>query len=166
MERRRTVTTGFLDLRTHEDLFKKLEWEFAALSEEPTSSYRAYNFFVTGWHLLEWEHPDPSGKPIRQSIRNRTPLLQVCEHLAVGAKHFAPSSAKHQSVTGSKRTGVWGGSWGGSWGSAWGEELVVSLDGEAATQFGPSISVQELAQHVMQYWRNHFALKSSPSNDA
>lgn len=147
---------GFLDLRTHADLFKKLEWEFKKLKEHPTSSYLAFNFFVTAWHLLEWKHPDPDGKETRKSLRDQTPLLQICEHLAVGAKHFAPSSPKHQSVSGSKRSGVWGGSWGGSWGDAWGEKLVVMLDGDAAVLYGHTISVPDLAQQVMHYWENHF----------
>ena len=160
------MTKGFLDLRTHDDLFKKLEWEFNSLSENPTSSYLAFNFFVTAWHLLEWEHPDPDGKAVRKSRRDEAPLLQICEHLAVGAKHFAPSSAKHQSVSGAKHSGVWGGSWGGSWGGAWGEKLVVLLDGEAAAKYGPSISVQELAQEVMRYWANHFSTQSTGETNA
>lgn len=160
------VTKGFLDRRTHADLFKKLEWEFNSLSEHPTSSYLAFNFFVTAWHLLEWEHPDPDGKEIRKSRRDETPLLQICEHLAVGAKHFAPSSVKHKSVSGAKRSGVWGGSWGGSWGRAWGEKLVVLLDGEAAAKYGPSISVQDLAQEVMCYWGNHFSTQPTCETNA
>jgi len=160
------VIKGFLDLRTHTDLFKKLEWEFKRLSEHPSNSYLAFNFFVTAWHLLEWEHPDPDGKEVRKSRRDQTPLLQICEHLAVGAKHFAPSSAKHQSVSGSKLSGAWGGSWGDSWGEAWGKNLVVLLDGEAAAQYGPSISVLDLAQHVMHYWANHFSTQSIDETNA
>lgn len=157
---------GFLDLRTHTDLFKKLEWEFKTLSDHPTSSYLAFNFFVTAWHLLEWEHPDPEGREVRKLRRDQTPLLKICEHLAVGAKHFAPSSAKHQSVSGSKRSGSWGRSWGGSWGESWGEKLIVLLDGEAANQYGPSISVPDLAQHVMHYWSNHFSTQSIGETNA
>ena len=47
------MTNGFIDLRTHDDLFKKLGWEFNSLSENPTSSYLAFNFFVTTWHLSQ-----------------------------------------------------------------------------------------------------------------
>ena len=160
------MTEGFLDLRTHLDLFKKLEWEFKSLSANPKNSYLAYNFFVTAWHLLEWQFPDPDGKSVRKSLRDKSPILQICEHLAVGAKHFAPTSTKHQSVTGSKRRppsgGSWGDTWGESWGEAWGRDpggqLSVTLDGEAAAHYGPSISIPDLAEKVMDYWRSHFAV--------
>jgi hypothetical protein len=151
------MTKAFLELRTHHDLFKKLEWEYECLTSEPTNSYYAYNFFITAWHLLEWEYPDPDGKITRENLRKGTPLLQICEHLAVGAKHFSPTNPKHQSVLGSERIGPWGGSWRNAWGNSWGDYLEISLEGDAATRFGPSISIRELAQHVMQFWRGHLA---------
>jgi hypothetical protein len=168
------VREGFLDLRTHFDLFKKLEWEFKGLSENPKNSYIAYNFFVTAWHLLEWQFPDPDGKPLRKSRREQSSILQICEHLAVGAKHFAPSGTKHQSFAGSKRRapsgGSWGGAWGESWGGAWGRDpggqLTVILDGEAAARYGPSIGILELAEQVMHYWRSHFAVQSIGDSSA
>ena len=159
------MSEGFLDLRTHADLFNKLEWEFKHLSENPKNSYIAYNFFVTAWHLLEWEFPDPEGRLVRKSLRDQNPVLQICEHLAVGAKHFAPSSSKHQSVLGSKRRapsgGSWGGAWGESWGGTWGRDpggqLIVILDGEAAAMFGDAIDVLDLADQAMGYWRSRYA---------
>lgn len=144
---------GVFGLNSHGDLFKKLEWEFDRLVADPSNAYVAYNFFVTAWHLLEWRYPDPNGKNARDNIRDKTPELQICEHLAVGAKHFEPTSAKHQSVLGSKQADIWGGAWGGSWGKAWKNWLVVTLRGDAQKKYGDTIRVDALARHVMDYWR-------------
>src|SRR5207344_187516 len=87
-------------LSDHHDLYKKLEWEFANLKAEPRNPYLAFNFFVTAWHLLEWKYPDLGGKAMRKQVRNHEPLVQICHHLAIGAKHFIPSDPIHKSVTG------------------------------------------------------------------
>jgi hypothetical protein len=154
---------GFLKLSTHSDLFKKLEWEFERLNEDQENSFLAYNFFVTAWHLLEWKYPDPEGKVIRKNLRDQTPIIQICEHLAVGAKHFAPTSSKHQSVAGSGRSGGWMGSWMGGWTGGWlgGGQLVVILDGDAAKNFGQTITIGALAQHVMDFWRRQIDLSNA-----
>jgi len=146
---------GVFDLSSHNDLLMKLEWEFDRLIADSSNPYLAHNFFVTAWHLLEWKYPDPNGRDIRNTIRNQIPLLQICEHLAVGAKHFELSSAKHQSVLGSKRSDVWGGSWAeGVWGKGvWASWLVVTLNGDAQEMYGDTIKVDDLARHVMDYWR-------------
>src|SRR5665647_1842587 len=104
---------GVFGLNNHVDLFKKLEWEFNQLVADPNNAYVAYNFFVTAWHLLEWKYPGSTKKDIefRKSIRDKTPELQICEHLAVEAKHFVAENEKHQSVSDSKRDDVWGGAW-------------------------------------------------------
>ena len=121
---------GVFGLNSHMDLFKKLEWEFAQLTAEPDNAYLAYNFFVTAWHLLDWKYPSVTDTSIRNKIREQTPLLQICEHLAVGSKHFDPRSKHLKAVSDSKRGGVWAE---GTWASdawkegAWASWLVVSL---------------------------------------
>ena len=147
---------GVFGLNSHADLLRKLEWEFEQLSEDPTDAYVAYNFFVTAWHLLEWKYPGRQNKMIRDDIRNKTPLLQICEHLAVGAKHFEPKNSKLQSVADSKWSGVWAlGTWAkGAWKTgAWKESLSISLTGDAQKLYGDSIEVLKLARLVMNYWR-------------
>ena len=37
----------------------------------------------------------------------RLPILRVCEHIAVGAKHFIPNPERHDSVKETKREGAW-----------------------------------------------------------
>src|SRR6266536_6294597 len=98
---------GLFGLSNSADLFKKLECEFDQLIAEPTNAYLAYNFFVTAWHLLEWKYPDPRDNHIRNQIREQTPLLQICEHLAVGAKHFEPRSPHLKAVSASKKSSGW-----------------------------------------------------------
>ena len=141
-------------LDTHLDLYKKLEWEFTNLKGNPNNPYLAYNFFVTAWHLLEWKYPDPGGKKSREGIRNQNPLLQICHHLAVGAKHFTISSPIHKSVLRAGKNSVWGRSWGNSWGNSWSSHLEVELINDAQKLYGSRIAVVDLAQHVMDYWKN------------
>lgn len=147
---------GVFSLSAHTDLFKKLEWEFDRLIADPSNSYLAYNFFVTAWHLLEWKYPNLSDTHTRNNIREQTPLLQICEHLAVGAKHLEPRSAHLNAVSDSKRSGVWAdGFWApGFWKEGvWETWIVVTLTDDAQKTYGNTIKVDELARHVMEYWR-------------
>lgn len=149
-----TKMSGFFELRSWLDLHDKLEWEFKQLSATPDDTYIAYNFFVTAWHLLEWVHPDPIGTSNRSCLKDKEPLLQICEHLAVGAKHFEPTNKDLKSVASTgMQPGALGGAWGGSWGSSWGRHLTVVLQGEAQQKYGDSIAVEHLASLVMNYWR-------------
>jgi hypothetical protein len=148
---------GLFGLSNSADLFKKLEREFEQLIADPADAYVAYNFFVTAWHLLEWKHPGPSGKLIRDRIRDQTPVLQICEHLAVGAKHFEPTNPKLKAVSSSKRSNSWAnGAWApGAWTKgAWASSLSIELTGDAQKAYGSHIKVEDLAQYVMDYWRS------------
>ena len=147
---------GVFGLGSHTDLFKKLEWEHAQLLAEPRNEFVAYNFFVTAWHLLEWRYPGKIDNATRERIKNANPLLQVCEHIAVGAKRFEARAQHLKSVLASKRGGNWSdGSWAeGAWGKGtWGDNLSIALTGKAEQTYGPSITADALAQHVMNYWR-------------
>jgi len=157
---------GFPQLTTYLDLFKKLEWEFERLNEDNENSFLAYNFFVTAWHLLEWKYPDPEGRKVRNSLRENTPILQVCEHLAVGAKHFVINNSKLRSVAGSEHTRIGGmfGSYFGGWFGGWfGGDIkpVVILEGEAAKIFGKTVTVATLAQYVMDFWRKQINIPNT-----
>ena len=147
---------GVFGIASAAALMEKLESEYSHFVGRPHDSNVAYNFFVTAWHLLEWKYPDPGGKTTRESLRNHSPLLQVCEHIAVGAKHFEPTSAKHQSVSASERSGVWAeGTWKkGVWKEgAWASWLTITLEGAAESAYGKKIKAHEFARHVMEYWR-------------
>jgi len=147
---------GVFGLDSANDLFAKLEWEFSNLQSDKANPYVAYNFFVTAWHLLEWQYPGRGNGNKREKIRNTNIILGICEHIAVGAKHFEPDAKKHKSVSGTKQTDAWGGAWGNSWGDSWAKFLVVKLSGEAANRYGPQLGVADLANHVMDYWRAEY----------
>ena len=146
---------GIFGLTNSADLYNKLEWEYYSLKKEPQNPYHAYNFFVTAWHLLEWKYPD--NIKVRKEVKEANPILKICEHIAVGAKHFAPKNPNLESVEGSTISGVWGGGIcaQGTWEEGvWAEWLEVSLTGDAQHLFGDTIKAHELAVHVMEFWKN------------
>ena len=156
---------GIFSLNSWPDLLKKLEWEFARLQADPDNEYIAYNFFVTAWHLLEWQYPDPVGTATRSRIRDAEPIFLVCEHLAIGAKHFTPTQTRLDSVQKSAMNeGAWGDAWGGAWGQSWGRGLSVTLQGRAEQALGASIYVGKLSLLVMNYWRE--VERATPPTDA
>ncbi len=147
---------GLFGLSSSADLLKKLEWELDQLIAEPTNAYLAYNFFVTAWHFLEWKYPSPSDKQVRDNIREQ-PLIQICEHLAIGAKHFEPRDPNLKAVSASRKSNSWAeGVWApGSWADGvWGSSLVVELTGAAQKAYGNNIKVEDLAHLVMDFWRS------------
>ena len=147
---------GVFGLDSELDLMKKLEWEFDSLSKDHANPFVAYNFFVTSWHLLEWKFPDPEGNFIRKRIKENSPLLQVCEHLAIGAKHFSPTKKSLRAVESSGKSGFWSENfWArGFWADGvWASWLEVTLDGPAREEFGEKIKVADLANKVMEFWR-------------
>ena len=81
---------GVFDLRSPEQLLEKLEADFKRVMADPLDSYAAFDFFVTAWHLVEWKHPPTCDGAARSALLARCPILRVCEHIAVGAKHFEP----------------------------------------------------------------------------
>jgi hypothetical protein len=86
-------------------------------------------------------------------------LLRVCEHIAVGAKHFEPDPQRHKSVSDTAANSVWAaGAWApGTWAAgAWAGDLVVYLDGKAREQMGEKITVQELGRRVLDVWHSEF----------
>lgn len=150
---------GVFDLRTPRDLLGKLESDFKRVHADPPDSFAAYDFFVTAWHLVEWKFPPATDAGGRAALLSRVPLLRVCEHLAVGARHFEPNPSRHTSVADTESTSVWGpGVWApGVWApGTWAGDLVVHLDGPARAALGDRIKVQDLAQMVMEAWRREF----------
>ena len=48
------METGFFQLGSASDLFKKLEWEYENLRAQPGNAYHAFNFCITAEHMLDW----------------------------------------------------------------------------------------------------------------
>ena len=154
---------GLFDLRSAEDLYEKLKADYDRVIDDPLDSHAAFDFVVTAWHLLEWRYPgeDARAKLARNEVCERHPILRACHHLAIGAKHFEPTSKKLDSGRETHRTGPFGlrmGSWArGAWAEdAWATYLVVKLDGPARTEFGDQMRIEQLADLTMDAWRSEF----------
>lgn len=151
---------GAFTLATAADLRAKLRRDFKKLRAKPAGVDEAFNFFVTAESLREWHYPGRPNKKRREAIRAGVVVLQITEHIAVGAKHLVPEAQHHNTVKGAsrKRTGgVFGaGAFGartfgaGAFGGV--PVLMVELDGEAAKKFGPRIVAVDLATKVLAYW--------------
>jgi hypothetical protein len=148
---------GIFDLKTPADLLAKLGRELLRLREHPDDVDHAFNFFTTAEHILDWLHPGNSGKNRRETLRNSEVLLALVSHVANGAKHFDKLRQCHNSVSNTElKEGAWAksaraeGAWAkGSWAEA---ELRITLSGNAATEFGGSITALDLAEKVFAYW--------------
>lgn len=143
-------------ITTADDLYDKLQADHAALRADPLNSHAAYNFVVTAWHLREWKFAD---REERAEVCRRHPILRVCEHLAVGAKHMRPDPQRHRSVADSSVAGVWApGTWAPkTWAKGtWGEWLQIDLDSEARELYGASLRILDFAVLVMQAWAQEF----------
>ncbi|MEM9098285.1 MAG: hypothetical protein AAGC79_07145 [Pseudomonadota bacterium] len=145
---------GFSKLTSSQDLFAKQRWEHQRLETDPSNAFHGFNFFVAAWHLLEWTYPDSPER--RRQLKKENVILQVCEHLAVGAKQFEPKDERHRSVLGSHSTDAWGGAWGISWSNVWGSRMIIKLAGEVAETFGSAIDCLELATHAFEFWKQQF----------
>jgi hypothetical protein len=147
---------GLFDLLSVEDLCDKLEYDYRRLQENAADAFAAFDFLVTAWHLLEWKYPGNSAKKQREDICKQYPILALCEHLAVSGKHFEPTSKKLSSVKGTRRNSAWKrGAWAtGAWKpGVWKDDLVVELTGEARIAFGDRLTMREIADLVMTFWR-------------
>lgn len=154
--------SNFFLLTKPEDLREKLRRDLEKLKAAPTSIDAAYNFFVTAEHMLDWVYPGKAKKDDRTKARKDSILLEICSHLANGAKHFQVEDKRHKSVGATKQfyTGMFPpgmfppsmfppSAFGGS------IKLIVELMGDAAIQLGPTIGVVELAERVMDFWSKH-----------
>jgi hypothetical protein len=153
-------TAGFFTLRSARDLCSKLEHDYRRIESAPTDAYAAFDFFVTAEHLLDWVYPRTAGKPQRTRARASSILLQICSHVASGAKHFEVEDPRHESVSG---TVAGGGYFAPSYFSSlyfpssyFAEpHLVVELAGKAKMKYGPKVPVLVLAKQLLEYWRKH-----------
>ena len=151
---------GMFELRDASDLLNKLHKEYELMQREPTNVYCAFNFFVTAEHLLDWLYPGKVSKTKREQVRDGSVLLQICSHIANGAKHFEVQAKHHQSVSDTVRyrSSFSGRLFAGRLFSGQlfpKDRLVIHLKGDAEQSFGHSISVLELAAKILDYWDNY-----------
>ena len=156
---------GVFTLTTPADLVRKLRLDYSTLEQDPNNPYLAFNFFVTAEHLLDWIYPGYENKAKREAEREAEVLLQICSHLASGAKHFVAEAKHHTSVSGTvQRVGnplqsrllnsplLHGGGIPG---------LCVNLEGKAKDALGSSIQVARLAVLTLKFWENHAAFREN-----
>jgi hypothetical protein len=111
--------------------------------------------------MLDWVYPKKVNKSKRTQTKRNSVLLQVCSHVANGAKHFEVEDPQHDSVSSTSTTGGYfpAGYFGSRyWGNAYfgaGRRLAIRLKGKAETELGQIIGVVELAEKVMAYWDQH-----------
>ena len=155
---------GTFELRTPQDLLQKLRFDVEQLKKDPTNTYLAFNFFVTAEHMKDWLYPGKANRTERENLENSSTLLQVCSHVANGAKHFQVEAKHHDSVSDTvKSGGYWSkGYWpAGYWGRGYrgNGALIIQLQGDAEMQLGSSITAVDLAQRILTFWesRSEFA---------
>ena len=145
------TTTGFFELKSPQDLVKKVRHDIARLRANPIDSYAAFDFFVTARHVPDWLFPRDKSK-VADIFKSHVEL-RICRHLGDGAKHLQATRSTHKQVQDTHRTSdTWGGSWGKSWGSSWGtNDLTITLDPQDAdtVALGPSVRAIDLAEKVL-----------------
>jgi hypothetical protein len=154
---------GFFALQKPDDLLAKLKHDYQRLQCSPMDTYAAFDFFVTGYHMLDWLYPDDKKRRDQKAKREQEEkdhvILQVCKHIANGIKHFRALDKTLKSISDTRVQEA-----------AFQRDvfqenafqvpaLIVHLDGEAAKQFGPEVECVALARQVLQHWENHPGLK-------
>jgi len=142
--------TGFLDLKSSSELFKKLKWEHDNLVNAKTSThyqYHAFNFFVTAFHMADW--PLRDGTKGNAKLKSE-PILKVCGHVANGAKHFE-TYPNVKAVKSLKKGGYCSGDY-----AEFGyfESLFIQIDALEVPGFPDTVGVSEFANLVMEFWKN------------
>lgn len=144
---------GFFELQKPADLLAKLRHDYERLQRSPTDTYAAVDFFVTGYHMLDWLYPND--KKRQEQEEKASILLQVCSHIANGVKHFHATAKKHQSVAdvraqeGAFQQDTF------QENAFQVEALIIQLDGQAAVEFGAEVECLALARQVLQHWESH-----------
>lgn len=143
---------GFSNLRTVSDLYRKLCRDRKRLSENINDSGCVFDFLVTALHMLDWLYPDDRKK--RSELEKNEVLLQICSHVANGAKHFEATTKKHQSVKGIGHATIFdtyireeGTIFDTSFGG-----LYLTLDGTAKQKYGGTLLVEQLADELITFW--------------
>ena len=80
------IDSGIFKMKTAAELLRKLLRDYEHLKANPVDSDGWFNFVVTADHLPEWEAAGDEAAAAR--LRDREPILRICNHLSRNAKHF------------------------------------------------------------------------------
>jgi len=151
---------GFADLRSPEDLFRKLVNDHERMRADPMDMYAAFDFFVTAEHLIDWTMPDAVGnkqRVARQALREQERLLQITSHIANGAKHFRATEQRHKSVA--DVNAVEGASSPNAFSTKAFSPAAFSFSGiHVELDDGTLRHAYDLAEDVLTYWRRRLGL--------
>jgi len=156
------MDSGFLELKTAQDLFAKLEEDLRIACNDPLNSRAWFNFFVTAEHFPEWLYKDIN----KRSDFKKHAALRVCSHIANGGKHFdIELSKRHNSIVSTAvttliTTGATSPSSREHKRNNDGREYILKLNPNEAQELGPEISVIELAEQVFELHRKIFTLEN------
>jgi hypothetical protein len=148
---------GLFDLKTAEDLCRKLEWEYEERKKDPLNPYHAWNFFVTAEHLPEWLGRTDSRFSYKK-FKQEKPLLRICSHLASGGKHFRPGP-EHTSVASTRQQSGWVKPGWVKPGWVKLPALMVDLthkEKEDLKLDSSGVEALWLADRVLEFWHNYF----------
>ncbi|SAL86458.1 hypothetical protein AWB74_07710 [Caballeronia arvi] len=97
------------ELKTPDDLAKKLAFDLARMRDPGQRLYAAFDFFVTTEHVVDWLHPNDNDadKANRSALRQSSILLQVVSHLANGGKHFQVTHKSTSLLPTCRRWAMW-----------------------------------------------------------
>ncbi|MBW2936605.1 hypothetical protein KXJ69_00715 [Aureisphaera sp. CAU 1614] len=153
---------GFGKLITVEDYWIKLCWEYDKLKKEPHNTFKAFNFVITAYHLLEWIAPKPLGAQNKEwpQIKQNIKHLKVCEQLANGAKHFEVDKSRHKLV---KKLESYGYVEDGYVEAGYFEEQIIITLSDSTV-----LTILELAESLISDWKNElvnrdYQIKDTPN---
>jgi hypothetical protein len=149
---------GIFQLRTANDLFRKLKHDLKRVTDDPSDSYAAFDFFVTALHISDWKGINNKSKKklFAESLAPTDKAIwDVCCQLANGSKHFEVFGC-YAAV---KKTKLSRPAFDGN---AFESEafdvghLTVRLEEEPAAQLGTtSVGVDALAVKLVEFWQEH-----------
>lgn len=152
---------GFFELKSPEDLLRKLRHDLEQMKTFPFDVYLAYNFFVTAESMLDWVYPGDKNKEKRNEIRKSAWFLNATSDLATGAKHFKPHDF-HDTVDKAFITPGWftnyfpkGAFPNGSFGDG---ALIVCINDEIDVEDSDRFSAFAVATKVLEFWENKLGL--------
>jgi hypothetical protein len=161
------MNVGIFGSNKPHELLKKLEHDFRRLQADAgqqTMLYTAFDFFVTGYSLVDWEkkHKALTHKALTQEQVDalyQEMLIKICADLANGSKHFQLTNPPPKTTVTTHGTGpvyepgiyepgIYQDDW-----RAW---VELSPSEAAAAGVPARCPVMELAAKVLAYWRRHF----------
>ena len=163
---------GLFTLATIGQLFEKLGMDLKDLQADPHDVRRAFNFFVTADHMVDWARPDKTfrdGERARTELREQCWLLPLVYQISSGAKHFRALAPTHKSLAGTKTKSR----------AVFAEPQIgtrkvfdkttrltftIELGPDVAQKYGKSeIDVPVLAAKVFEWWKGYMDKNPQPT---